>query len=75
MSLNLLAPDYLRKLSLKCYDNRERLLRPSETDLKMPLLKSISGQKALCYRGTKLWNSLERQTKLTRIGPNEPIDN
>ena len=52
------------KLFAKCSDDRERFLRSSETDLKIPLLKTISGQKAFSYRGPKLWNSLERATKL-----------
>ena len=34
------------------------------SDLKIPLLKTINGQKALSYRGAKLWNCLERATKL-----------
>ena len=63
-SLNSLAPDYLSKLFAKCSDDRERFLRSSETDLKIPLLKMINGQKAFSYRGPKLWNSLERATKL-----------
>ena len=63
-SLNLLAPDYLRKLLAKCSDDRERFLRSSETDLNIPLLKATNGQKAFSYRGPKLWNSLERATKL-----------
>ena len=63
-SLNSLAPDYLRKLFAKCSDDRERFLRSSETDLKMPLQKTINGQKVFSYRGAKLWNCLERATKL-----------
>ena len=63
-SLNLLAPDFLRKLFEKCSDDRERFLRSSETDLKIPLLKTINGQKAFSYRGPKLWNGLQRATKL-----------
>ena len=59
-SLNLLAPDYLRKLFEKCSDDRERFLRSSETDLKIPLLKTINGQKAFSFRGPKLWNGLQR---------------
>ena len=62
--LNSLAPDYLRKLFAKFSDDRDRFLRSSETDLKIPLLKTINGQKALSYCGPKLWNSLERATKL-----------
>ena len=56
--------DYLRKLFEKCSDDRERFLRSSETDLKIPLLKTINGQKAFSYRGPKLWNGLQRATKL-----------
>ena len=63
-SLNSLAPDYLRKLFAKCSDNRERFLRSSETDLKIPLPKTINGQEAFSYRGAKLWHCLERATKL-----------
>ena len=63
-SLNSLAPHYLSKLFAKCSDDRERFLRSSGTDLKIPLLKTINGQKAFSYRGPKLWNSLERATKL-----------
>ena len=63
-SLNSLAPNYLRKLFAECSDEREQFLRSSETDLKIPLLKTTSGQRAFSYRGAKLWNSLERATKL-----------
>ena len=63
-SLNLLAPDYLRKLFEKCSDDKERFLRSSETDLKIPLLKTMNGQKAFSYRGPKLWNGLQRAIKL-----------
>ena len=45
-SLKSLAPDYLRKLFAKCLDDRERFLRSSETDLQIPLPKTINGQKA-----------------------------
>ena len=62
-SLNSLAPDYLRKLFLKFSDARERVLRSSGNDLKIPLLKTTNGQKAFSYRCAKLWNSLEMQTK------------
>ena len=45
-------------------NDRERFLRSTETDLKIPLLKTINGQKAFSYRGPKLWNGLQRATKL-----------
>ena len=62
-SLNSLDTNNLGKLFTKCSDGRERFLHSSETDLKIPLLKTTSGQKAFSYRG-KLWNILERATKL-----------
>ena len=62
-SLNLLVPDYLRKLFSKCSETRERVLRSSGTDLKTPVLRTINGQKAFSYRGARLWNGLEMQTK------------
>ena len=65
-SLNSFAPNYLRKLFAKCSDGRQRFLRSSETDLKIPFLKTTNGQKAFSYRGAKLWNGLERAAKLAR---------
>ena len=38
--------------------------RSTETDLRLPLLKTVNGQKAFSYRGAKLWNSLEKEAKL-----------
>ena len=63
-SLNSHVPNYLKKLFAKCSDEREWFLRSSETDLKIPLLKTTSDQKAFSYRGAKLWNSLKRANKL-----------
>ena len=63
-SLNSLAPVYMRNLFTKYSDDRERSLRSTETDLRLPLLKTGNGQKAFSYRGAKLWNSLEREAKL-----------
>ena len=50
----------MRNLFTKYSDDRERSLRSTETDLRLPLLKTADGQKAFSYRGAKLWNSLER---------------
>ena len=63
-SLNSLAPAYMTKLFTKYSDDRERTLRSTETDLRLPLLKTANGQKAFSYRGAKLWNSLQREAKL-----------
>ena len=62
-SLNSLPPDYLRKISIKCSDDREWFLRSSDTDVRIPLLRTINGQKVFSFRRAKLWNSLERETK------------
>ena len=62
--LNSLAPAYMRKLSTKYSDDSERSLRSTGTDLRLPLLKTASGQKAFSYRGAKLWNSLPEEAEL-----------
>ena len=62
-SLNSLPPNYLRKLFIKCSDDRGWFLRSSDTDVRIPLLRTINGRKAFSFRGAKLWNSLERKTK------------
>ena len=63
-SLNSLAPAYMTKLFTKYSDDRERTLCSTETDLRLPVLKTANGQKAFSYRRAKLWNSLQRETKL-----------
>ena len=54
----------MTKLFTKYSDDRERTLRSTETDLRLPLLKTANGQKAFSYRGAKLWISLQREAKL-----------
>ena len=53
-SLNSLAPVYMRNLFTKYSDDRGRSLRSTETDLRLPLLKTANGQKAFSYRGAEL---------------------
>ena len=43
----------MTKLFTKYSDDRERTLRSTETDLRLPLLKTANGQKAFSYRGAK----------------------
>ena len=62
-SLNSLVPHHLRKLFITCSDDREWSLRSSDSDVRIPLLRAINGQKAISFRVAKLWNSLERETK------------
>ena len=61
-ALNLLAPRYLGELFSKCSEGSERILHYNETNLKIPLLRTSTGQKAFSYRGAKLWNALNRET-------------
>ena len=53
-SLNSLAAAHKRKLFTKYSDDRKRSLRPTETDLRLPFLKTVNGEKAFSYRGAKL---------------------
>ena len=57
-------PRLLEKIIRKSSDDGERFQRSSEINLKIPLLKTINGQKAFSYRVAKLWNSLASATKL-----------
>ena len=58
---NALGPEFLRKTFDKFW---ERFLRSSQTDLRIPLLKTLIGQTLFSYIDTKQWNSLERELKL-----------
>ena len=63
-SLNDLAPAYLSTIFSKNSSRDTIKLRNSETDLRVPLLKTTNGQKSFSYRGAHLWNSLEPEVKL-----------
>ena len=64
-ALNSLAPQYLGELFTKCSERSDRNLRSTETkNLQIPLLRTCTGQKAFSYRGAKLWNELNTETKL-----------
>ena len=63
-SLNDLAPGYMRNLFARCSESNGRVLRSTDTDLKLPLLKTSAGQKSFSYRGARLWNSLSREAKV-----------
>ena len=55
-SLNDLAPQYLSDLFARLSDFHTRELRKAKNDLATLLMRTVSGQKAFSYRGTKLWN-------------------
>ena len=62
-SLNALAPDYLRNLFQKVSEATNRQLRNSKTDLRLPLLRTSTGQKSFAYRGAKVWSDLDSVVK------------
>ena len=63
-ALNSLAPQYLGELFTKCSEGSDRILRSTETNLQIPLLRTSTGQKAFSYRGAKLWNELNKEIRL-----------
>ena len=62
-SLNGLVPEYLSSLFEKKSTRNVRELRNTETDLSIPLRKTNNGQRAISFRGPKLWNQLEPDAK------------
>ena len=62
-SLNGLVPEYLSSLFRKRSTRNVRELRNTETDLSIPLRKTNNGQRAISFRGPKLWHSLELDVK------------
>ena len=62
-SLNALAPDYLRNIFQKVSEATNRQLRNSSTDLRLPLLRTSTGQKSFAYRGAKVWSDLDSVVK------------
>ena len=62
-SINGLAPTYLSNIFSKNSSRDTVKLRNSETDLRVPLMKTTNGQKSFSYRGAHLWNNLEPEVK------------
>ena len=62
-SLNVLAPDYLRNIFQKISEATNRQLRNSNTDLRLPLLRTSTGQKSFAYKGAKVWSDLDSVVK------------
>ena len=60
-SINEEAPNYLAALFDRLSDTSVRELR--KTDLKLPRLKTCSGQRCFAYRGAQLWNNLNPEVK------------
>ena len=63
-SLNDLAPQYLSDLFVRLSDFHTRELKKNtKNDLAAPLMRTVSGQKAFSYRGTKVWNKFNNNIK------------
>ena len=58
-SLNVLAPDYLRNIFQKISEANNRQVRNSNTDLRLPLLRTSTGQKSFAYKGAKVWSDVD----------------
>ena len=62
-SLNGLVPEYFSNLFEKDSTRNVRKLRNADTDLSIPLRKANNGQRAISFRGSKLWNQFEPSAK------------
>ena len=57
-SLNDLAPKYLSDLFVRLSDFHILELRNTKSNPAVPLMRTVSCQKAFSYRGAKVWNKL-----------------
>ena len=62
-SINEEAPNYLTALFDRLSDISVRELRNTNTDLKLPRLKTSSGQRCFAYRGAHIWNNVSAEVK------------
>ena len=62
-ALNGLAPQYLAELFSRNSQGSLHTLRNTSTDLKLPLYKTVNGQKSFSFRGVKYGNSLPAESK------------
>ena len=62
--LNKLAPEYLSGCLSKNSDYHLRVLRKSETDLLISLMKKSYGKNSFAFCGAKEWNNLDSAAKL-----------
>ena len=60
------APSYLACLFDRLSETSTRELRKTETDLRVPFLRTTCGQKCFSFRGARLWNGLDAKSKLTK---------
>ena len=63
-------PSYLACLLGRLSETITRELRNTESDLRVPFLRTTCGQKCFSFRGAKLWNGLDTKSKLVKISNN-----
>ena len=59
------APSYLACLFGRLSEASTQELRNTETDPRVPFLRTTCGQKCFCFREAKLFNGLDAKSKLT----------
>ena len=64
-SLNGDAPSNMSDIFTKVNVSTTRSLRNSDYDLRVPFLRTTTGQRCFSYQGTKLRNGLSKKTKNT----------
>ena len=58
-------PSYMSDMFTKVNVSTTRSLRNSDCDLRVPFLRTTTGQRCFSYQGAKLWNGLSKNTKNT----------
>ena len=64
-SLNGDAPSYISDVFAKVNVSTTRPLRNADYDLRVPFLRTTTGQRCFSYQGAKLWNGFSKKTKNT----------
>ena len=59
------SPDYLRSKLVTRGQASGRLIRNSQ-QLNVPLFRTATGQRSFQYRAVSLWNSLDKDLKLSK---------
>ena len=62
-ALNGRAPQYLTELFSRNSQSSVHNLQNTANDLKLPLMKTVTGQRCFSFRGVKSWNSLSVESK------------
>ena len=63
-ALNGRAPQYLTELFSRNSQSSVHNLRNTSNELKLPLMKTATGQRCFSFRGVKSWNSLSVESKI-----------